>query len=150
MGRQRRQAAAVGGGGKGCGRKTRSLHRLVIYQRDYDRKLLRVEEVQESLQSRLGEEWEVMTIIHDNSHEPCWLYTQLMEADVLLTPHGFQSMLLLFLPRGATILEVFPYKYWKVGYSPLAVEWGVRHEYIMSQPVTWIRSFLLFFVPLVR
>lgn len=62
----------------------------------------------------------------------------------------FQSMLLLFLPPGATILEVFPYKYWKEGYAPLANEWGVRHEYIMSRPVSWAKRLALFFVPLVR
>lgn len=62
----------------------------------------------------------------------------------------FQSMLLLFLPPGATILEVFPYKYWKEGYAPLAEEWGVRHELIMSRPVSWAKRLALFFVPLVR
>lgn len=59
-------------------------------------------------------------------------------------------MLLLFLPPGATILEVFPYKYWKVGYAPLAEEWGVRHEHIMSRPVSWEKRLVLFLVPLVR
>ena len=59
-------------------------------------------------------------------------------------------MLLLFLPPGATILEVFPYKYWKEGYAPLAEEWGVRHELIMSRPVSWAKRLALFFVPLVR
>lgn len=59
-------------------------------------------------------------------------------------------MLLLFLPPGAVILEVFPYKYWKEGYAPLAEEWGVRHEHIMSRPVSWAKRLLLFFIPLVR
>lgn len=62
----------------------------------------------------------------------------------------FQSMLLLFLPPGATILEVFPYKYWKEGYAPLAWEWGVQHEHIMSRPVSWSKRLALFLVPLVR
>lgn len=64
-------------------------------------------------------------------------------------PHRFQSILLLFLPPGATILEVFPYKYWKEGYAPLAREWKVQHEYIMSRPVSWAKRLVLFFIPLV-
>lgn len=59
-------------------------------------------------------------------------------------------MLLLFLPPGATILEVFPYKYWKEGYAPLAREWGVQHEHIMSRPVSWSKRLALFLMPLVR
>ncbi|CAM9729084.1 unnamed protein product [Ascophyllum nodosum] len=124
--------------------------RLVIYQRDKDRQLLAMEGVMSVLGELLGSEWELVPIVHDNSLEPCWLYSQLMDADMLLTPHGFQSMLLLFLPPGATILEVFPYKYWKDGYAPLAQEWGVRHEYIMSRPVSWVKRLGLFFVPLDR
>lgn len=59
-------------------------------------------------------------------------------------------MLLLFLPPGAVILEVFPYKYWKEGYAPLAKEWSVRHEHVMSHSVSWLKGLTLFFVPLVR
>lgn len=40
------------------------------------------------LKELLGPEWELIPIVHDNSHEPCWLYSQLMDADMLVTPHG--------------------------------------------------------------
>lgn len=65
-----------------------SKKRLVIYQRDNDRQLLSLEEAVSMLEDLLGFEWEIVPIIHDNSHEPCWLYSQLMNADMLLTPHG--------------------------------------------------------------
>lgn len=52
------------------------------------------------------------------------LMHHLYNADVLVTPHGFQSMLLLFLPRPAVIFEVFPYRYYKRGYGPFGGEYG--------------------------
>ncbi|CAM9688051.1 unnamed protein product [Ectocarpus sp. 4 AP-2014] len=146
---ERHAAGKQGGdGGESSSRKRRQ--RLVIYQRNHDRRLLSLDDNVAVFQHLLGPTWEVVQIVHDNAHEPCWLYSQLMDADMLLTPHGFQSMLLLFLPPGATILEVFPYKYWKEGYAPLAKEWGVRHEHIMSRPVSWEKRLALFFVPLER
>ena len=56
----------------------------------------------------------------------CDIAHRLSDCDVLLTPHGFQSMLLLFLPRPALLFEVFPYRYYKRGYGPLGGEYGVR------------------------
>ncbi|CAM9698936.1 unnamed protein product [Scytosiphon promiscuus] len=153
--RRRREGKATEAG-SGVGEKTGRYDwvvgrkRLVIYQRDENRRLLALDDNVKVFQGLLGPEWDVVPIVHDNEHEPCWLYSQLMDADMLLTPHGFQSMLLLFLPPGATVLEVFPYKYWKEGYAPLAKEWGVRHEHIMSRPVSWEKRLALFFVPLER
>lgn len=63
----------------------------MIYQRDNDRQLLSLEDVVRMLGELLGSKWELVPIVHDNSHEPCWLYSQLMDADMLLTPHGCAS-----------------------------------------------------------
>lgn len=63
--------------------------RLVIYQRDSDRRLLDLDGNIRVLQELLGPSWRVVDILHDNKHEPCWLYSQLMDADMLLTPHGY-------------------------------------------------------------
>lgn len=62
--------------------------------------------------------------MHSSSRSPCMLMHHLYNADVLVTPHGFQSMLLLFLPRPAVIFEVFPYRYYKRGYGPFGGEYG--------------------------
>ena len=43
---------------------------------------------------------------------------------------GFQSMLLLFLPRPAILFEVFPFKYFKRGYGPFSQEYG-PHEIVL-------------------
>lgn len=65
-----------------------SRRRLVVYQRDADRRLLDLDRIVWRLQELLGSEWGVFPIVHDNNHEPCWLYSELMDADMLLTPHG--------------------------------------------------------------
>lgn len=44
--------------------------------------------------------------MHQKDESPCQLAASLYNVDVLMTPHGFQSMLLLFLPRPAIIFEV--------------------------------------------
>ena len=63
-------------------------------------------------------------VMHQTSRSPCMLAHLLYNADVLVTPHGFQSMLLLFLPRPALLFEIFPYRYYKRGYGPFGNEYG--------------------------
>lgn len=71
-----------------------------------------------------AELWEISVLMHSSERSPCELAHMLNDVDVLVTPHGFQSMLLLFLPRPALLFEVFPYRYWKRGYGPLSKEYG--------------------------
>lgn len=71
------------------GSSSRQRKRLVVYQRDADRRLLSLDSILDVLGELLGPEWTVIPIVHDNEHEPCWLYSQLMDADMLLTPHGW-------------------------------------------------------------
>ena len=67
----------------------------MIYQRDNDRRLLGLDDNVAVFRELLGEDWLVVPIVHDNAHEPCWLYSQLMDADMLLTPHGCVHVLCL-------------------------------------------------------
>lgn len=77
------------------------------------------------LRSQLpSDQWEISVLMHSNRRSPCELAHLLHNVDVFLTPHGFQSMLLLFLPRPAILFEVFPYKYYKRGYGPFSAEYG--------------------------
>jgi hypothetical protein len=90
-------------------------HRLVAYQRDLTRKIANLDEALRSIVSKLnqsanGVSWDVRVVIHDQQRSPCELAHILSSADVLLTPHGFQSMLLLFMPLTSLIFEVYPYK----------------------------------------
>ena len=59
------------------------------------------------------------------------LMHMLYNVDVLITAHGFQSMLLLFLPLPAILFEIFPYKYFKRGYGPFGHEYGIYVIYII-------------------
>ena len=69
--------------------------------------------------------------VHQESFPACLLYHVLKSSDVFLTVHGFQSMGLLFMRPMSLLVEVFPYKYWKAGYAPLAGEYDVSE-------VNWI------------
>ena len=140
--------------------------KLVIYQRDLSRRLDNEIEalglLGQALPSVLGTgtdpatstgtgagagggpaDWDVKVLMHAKDRSPCELALALHDADVLLTPHGFQSMLLLFLPRPALLFEVFPYKYYKRGYGPLGREYGVIHAGVMSPPQSWHAGLLL-------
>lgn len=77
------------------------------------------------LRAKLTEDvWEIQVIMHSSSRGPCELAHLFHNVDLLITPHGFQSMLLMFLPRPAVIFEVFPYRYFKRGYGPFSQEYG--------------------------
>lgn len=118
--------------------------KLVIYQRDLSRRLDNQRSALEMLRTALpASEWDVSVIMHTKDRSPCSLALALRDTDVLLTPHGFQSMLLLLLPRPALLFEVFPYRYYKRGYGPLSKEYGVIHAGVMSPPLTWHGGLLL-------
>ncbi|CAN0286662.1 unnamed protein product [Ectocarpus sp. 12 AP-2014] len=110
-----------------------SVRKLLLYQRDQNRQILHADKVVEDLQERLGGGWIVDMMMHDSDRHPCELVETLAGVDVLLTPHGFQSMLGLFMRPGSLLFEVFPQKYFKAGYAPMAEGLDVRHAYSMSR-----------------
>lgn len=89
--------------------------------------------------------WEISVLMHSSKRSPCELAHIFNDVDVLLTPHGFQSMLLLFLPRPAIVFEVFPYRYWKRGYGPLSKEYG---NALVISIILWdlIHTLLIYFL----
>ena len=108
-------------------------YKLVMYQRDISRKIINQAEALKLVANKLKpDEWEVKVLMHTKDRSPCELAHRLHNVDVMVTPHGFQSMLLLFLPRPALLFEVFPYRYYKRGYGPLSDEYGVCHHGVMS------------------
>ena len=52
-------------------------------------------------------------------------------------------MLLLFMPRGSGVFEIFPFKYWKEGYRPLADEYGLVHGWSQNDHAKSLRRRLL-------
>jgi len=117
---------------------------IVIYQRDISRKLFNQDEAVGLLQKAFPPaHWDISVLMHVQDASPCELARKLSSVDVLITPHGFQSMLLLFLPRPAVLFEVFPYRYYKRGYGPLSLDYGITHGGVMSPPLSWDRRIVL-------
>ena len=109
----------------------------VIYQRDTGRRLEDVDRVALDLENALGWGWRVSVITHHDRLPPCMLAKCLGRARVLVTPHGFQSMLYLMLSPGALLYEVFPHRYYKHGYKRAALEWGLAHGMTLSPARGW-------------
>jgi hypothetical protein len=113
-------------------------YKLVVYQRDLSRTIANEEEALALIGEQLKpEEWEVKVLMHARDRSPCELAHRLHNVDVMITPHGFQSMLLIFLPRPSLLFEVFPYRYYKRGYGPLGNEYGLLHYGVMSPALSW-------------
>lgn len=124
--------------------RSKKAFKMVIYQRDLNRKIANLEETLKLLRSQFSEnQWEIQVVMHDSDRSPCELAAILHHTNVLLTPHGFQSMLLMFLPPSAILFEVFPYKYFKTGYARFATEYGVSYNSVMSPPTSWHTHLLL-------
>ena len=124
-------AACMGGGG------STTFRHVVIYQRDTGRRLEGAEEVAQRLIEALPGgtgTWRHSVVTHHEALPPCLLKRCLGNADVLVTPHGFQSMLYLLLKPGSLMYEVFPHRYYKHGYKRAALEWGVSYGFSMSPP----------------
>ena len=110
----------------------------VIYQRDVTRKFRDFDQVKEDIKRVLGSDWSVSVIMHDDGNPPCLLYHCLKHAELLITPHGFQSMLTMFLPNQAYMFETFSSRYHWTGYKALGLMFGVRHVWVESSPLTML------------
>tara|TARA_B100000768_G_scaffold114213_1_gene105738 strand:+ start:470 stop:1270 length:801 start_codon:yes stop_codon:yes gene_type:complete len=121
----------MGGGG------STTFRHVVIYQRDTGRRLEGAEEVAQRLIEALPGgtgTWRHSVVTHHEALPPCLLKRCLGNADVLVTPHGFQSMLYLLLNPGSLMYEVFPHRYYKHGYKRAALEWDLVHGMSLSPP----------------
>eukprot|EP00981_Chlorochromonas_danica_P009944 scaffold2913_cov181-Ochromonas_danica.AAC.38 len=118
--------------------KKRKKYKLVLYQRDKTRRLRNEEEALQLLHDKLPEkDWEIRMIMHDNTVSPCQLMHTLADADVLLTPHGFQAVLMLFLPARSIFFEIFPARYKRRVYKAMAEENGYIHGNALSAFSSW-------------
>ena len=123
--------ACMGGGG------STTFRHVVVYQRDAGRRLEGAEEAADALVEALPGgtgAWRHSVVTHHENLPPCLLKRCLGNADVLVTPHGFQSMLYVLLKPGAMMYEVFPHRYYKHGYKRAALEWGLAHGMSLSPP----------------
>ena len=109
---------------------------MTVYERDSNRHFAGLELMLAELDEKLDPTWTLGTIKHSEDLQPCKLYRELHKTDVFLTTHGFQSTALVFLREGSVIIEVYPYKYWKPSYLPLAAQFGVHHRWTQNHNPT--------------
>jgi len=132
------------------GKNSSSTHTLIVYQRNDNRKFRDMEGLVEALRQQLHQQqqkWQVKAVTHSEDLQPCELYALFADCDLLLSTHGFQNTALMFLRPGATLVEIFPFKYWKNSYVDLAAKFGVVHAWAQNQAPTSMSRFILHLVP---
>jgi hypothetical protein len=122
-----------GGGGSSNGVQHQQLQserkktwKLTLYERDANRHFAGLDALLHNLDARLDAQWDINVLVHNEDVHPCHIYHELHNTDVYVTTHGFQSTAVMFMPVGSVIIEIFPFRYWKPSYIPLAAQFGVR------------------------
>lgn len=88
--------------------KISSQSQIIIYQRDKSRKLLNVLEFSQFIQQKV-KKYSVSIMYHSNLRSTCELLSVINTRGVILiTVHGFQSVLHIFQPLYSGLIEVFP------------------------------------------
>jgi len=118
---------------------------VVIYDRNDNRKIAQLSALidklmqllsSSSFSKKLTYNIRLQVLVHDEHNDPCGVYRLLNAADLFLTPHGFQSTGILFMKPGASLLEIFPYKYHKESYHNLSKSFDVKYHYLQNKRVT--------------
>lgn len=119
--------------------------KLIVYQRDKTRRFQNVHVIVDTLIMELeSSDWEVELLIHDDRTPPCSLAHLISTADAIVTPHGFQATVVLFMKPGAVLYEVFPWLFRVPGiYGTLASKRGVEYDNYMSPPLGIVQGLVL-------
>ena len=125
----------------------------IIYNRNAGREIDDVFLVREKLEALLNKEeesnekvvWEVLVLTHDDKNPPCLLSKCVGSASLVVTPHGFQSMLAIFMSENSLLYEAFPSRYYKHGYKRLALEFSLAHGFTQSKPVGFVSKIIAIF-----
>jgi hypothetical protein len=87
--------------------------KILLYQRDASRRFVDLDASVLEFRATLGLNWSVEILSHSEKMSPCEVINSVRTATVFVTPHGFQSVLLLFQPLSSVIVEVHPSYYLK-------------------------------------
>jgi hypothetical protein len=87
--------------------------KVLLYQRDASRRFVDLNASVLEFRATLGLNWSVEILSHSEKMSPCEVINSVRTATVFVTPHGFQSVLLLFQPLSSVIVEVHPSFYLK-------------------------------------
>jgi len=125
----------------------------LVYNRNAGRAIDDVQSVRAKLEELLNlserkrrhgtvSRWRVLVLTHDEKNPPCLLSKCVGSASLVLTPHGFQSMLAVFMSENALLYEAFPSRYYKHGYKRLALEFNLAYGYSQSKPVGFVSKLI--------
>jgi len=125
----------------------------LVYNRNAGRAIDDVQSVRAKLEELLNlseskrrhgtvSHWRVLVLTHDEKNPPCLLSKCVGSASLVLTPHGFQSMLAVFMSENALLYEAFPSRYYKHGYKRLALEFNLAYGYSQSKPVGFVSKLI--------
>jgi hypothetical protein len=87
--------------------------KVLLYQRDASRRFVDLNASVLEFRATVGLNWSVEILSHSEKMSPCEVINSVRTATVFVTPHGFQSVLLLFQPLSSVIVEVHPSFYLK-------------------------------------
>jgi hypothetical protein len=66
--------------------------KVVVYQRDVTRMFYRFESILRNLYAKIGDQWHIDVVFHDEQSHPCMLQQAFQGADLYVTAHGFESL----------------------------------------------------------
>jgi hypothetical protein len=76
--------------------------------------------------------WATEVMIHSDNRSPCELIQKISTSTVLITPHGFQSILLLFQPLSSLLVEIYPFMYYKPDLYGF-IQVGLRQRFLIAR-----------------
>ena len=116
-----------------------SLRNIIVYQRDKGRYIQDIDMVWAKLTGQMMG-WEVKILHHNESIAPCRLIKSVSTATVMLTSHGFQSILLLYQPWVSMLAEIhthmlyIPHFYGELQIS-LRQKFGIARSYFSEESI---------------
>lgn len=137
---------------------------IIIYQRDRSRTISNIEALTAELADYLDKRnkisdirYEIVQIVHDENRRPCDLIKLFRSAQIVITAHGFQGILLLFQPIRSIFIEVFPAYYFKPNLygkiqksinDLISSHKGLPHRHylpLVSEPTNYAFKFMKYF-----
>lgn len=118
--------------------------KIILYQRDRDRRFVELEATMDRLHSKLRSAlgtggYDLQLHMHNEHYPPCALLRRLGQTDVLISSHGFQNILINFQRDHSIVLEIEPFNY--VRYEIFAAfSAGYNYKYGASRTFLYTES----------
>lgn len=131
----------------------RRQYKLVIYHRDMYRKMIARYDIIDQIKDRLKlidksilDLLDIIVYYHSDNDDACKMKQLLSDADIVVTPHGFQSTSLIFMRKNSILIEFFNYKYYKETYYNMAKQYGIHYLMLQNTHPTSLSRWMLMLV----